>query len=37
MSRIVRVLTGGHDTEAQEIIKFVPMPYDVYAAARGAS
>lgn len=29
-------LTGGHDTEAQEIIKFVPMPYDVYAAARGA-
>jgi hypothetical protein len=29
-------LTGGHDTEAQEVIKFVPKPYDVYAAARGA-
>lgn len=29
-------LTGGSDTEAQEVIKFVPKPYDVYAAAQGA-
>jgi hypothetical protein len=29
-------LTGGTDGEAQEVVKFVPRPYDVYAAARGA-
>lgn len=33
---IIKV-TGGTDSEAQEVVKFVPKPYDVYAAARGAA
>jgi hypothetical protein len=33
---LVIKLTGGTDTEAQEVIRFVPKPYDVYACARGA-